>query len=261
MKIISYSLFGDTDSFEFPFYLRGFYFNLRMNQLIYPSWQTSLHVSTEVYDRYQNLLHELWIAMPFFTHIMPPAPKCEAMLWRLLPMYREDVTHVICRDADAITTYREAQAVQEWEDSGLGAHGITDDPAHTIPIMGGMCGFKADKFRKLFPDFRSLIGKANLKDHGSDQNLLMQRVYPLVKNDMMGHFFKGCKERVKDNRESVYKEVPGVSPKLWESNLTCRMIGSPGVVDMELLRFFTRFDNRLKYNLFEEKYPKIFYWI
>lgn len=263
MKVVSYALFGDPDSFEFPFYLRGLYFNARMNLLIYPTWLTQIHVASNVYDLHKDLLNEMQRILGFAITVLPPAPKCEAMLWRMLPIYANDgATHVICRDTDAITTYREAQAVQEWVDSDLAVHGITDDPAHTIPIMGGMCGFRPDRFKQIFPHFatfRNLIGKFKLDQHGSDQNLLMQYIWPKVKNDMMGHFFKGCTEQVKDTRHAVWKEPARVSPKLWTSNLTCRMIGSPGVVDMETLRFF-KGNDKLNLINFESKYPEIFYW-
>lgn len=259
MKIISYALFGDPNSFEFPFYLRGLYFNARMNRLLYPEWTTLVTMDTTV----SNLKITPYLLDFLKINIFNPAPRCHAMLWRMNPIFYNKVTHVICRDADAITTYREAQAVQEWTDSGLGFHGITDDPAHTIPIMGGMCGFKVDRFKQLFPEyptFTDLLGKDNLKDHGSDQNLLMKKIYPKAKSDMMGHFFKGCSEKVAAVRNSVPPKLPGVNPKLWESNLTCRMIGSPGVVDFELLRFFKRFDNNPKFDSFEKEFPEIFYW-
>lgn len=261
MKVISYSLFGDPNSFEFPFYLRGIYFNARMNTLLYPAWETYIHD-----DGHPSVLH-------FFSemrHVLKVSvipnnykDRCTSMLWRLKPLFYNGVTHVIARDADAITTYREAQAVQEWVDSGLGFHGITDDPAHTIPIMGGLCGFRVDHFKQTFPEydtFEKLVSGSDLRNHGSDQNLLMSKIYPKAKSNMMGHFFQGCKEQVKITKHSVSKQIPGVSPKLWESNLTCRMIGSPGVVDFELLRFFNRFDNQQKYSDFEKQFPEIFYW-
>jgi hypothetical protein len=187
------------------------------------------------------------------------------MLWRMQPLslrFPEDMTHLICRDADAILTYREAQAVQEWVDSGLGFHSVADDPAHTLPLMGGMCGFRTDIFKATFPEydsFEKLTAGVNLKDHGSDQNLLMSRIYPKAKGNMMGHFFQGCSEKVKIVKHTANSQIPGVNPKLWESNLTCRMIGSPGVVDFELLRFFKRFDDHKKFTDFERRWP-VFYW-
>lgn len=263
MKVISYSLFGDPDSFEFPWYLRGVYLNARMNRLLYPEWRTYVYVSMTVWDEYRELFQSLRDIIYFV--ILPESSKCGSMLWRILPIYDQviPVTHILCRDADAITTYREAQAVQEWVDSGLGFHGITDDPAHTIPLMGGMCAVKVDHFKQTFPEydtFEKLVSGNDLSNHGSDQNLLMKKIYPRVKDNMMGHFFKGCNEQVKITRHQANVTIPGVNPNLWESNLTCRMIGSPGVVDFELLRFFDRFDRQQKYIDFENKFKDVFYW-
>lgn len=270
MKYISYSIFGDPSSFEFNWYLRGLYFNLRMNKILYPDWMTQFNIERAIWFKYESLFHELSSLIQYSVNFHDSVDKCTSMLWRMYEIFEGNYTnpiynptHVICRDADAITTYKEAQAVQEWIDSGLGFHSITDDPAHTIPIMGGMCGFRVDHFKQTFPEydtFEKLIGRDNLKDHGSDQNLLMKKIYPKAKGNMMGHFFKGCKENVKIVRNSVSNQIPGVNPKLWESNNTCRMIGSPGVVDFELLRFFKRFDNDPKFKEFEKKFPDLFYW-
>ena len=264
MKVISYSIFGDPASFEFPFYMRGLYFNARMNKLIYPEWRTAVAVEISVFEKYQSFfsaLEQKFRALPF---VMRPAPLCESMLWRMAPIFYYDTSHVICRDADAITTYKEAQAVQEWIDSGLGFHGITDNPAHTLPLMGGMCGFRVDHFKQTFPEydtFEKLVAGSDLKNHGSDQNLLMKKIYPKAKGNLLVHSFSGYNrtDEVKLVRQSANGIVAGVSPKLWESNLTCRHIGSPGVVDFETLRFFKRFD-KTDYSDFEKEFKDICYW-
>ena len=61
------------------------------------------------------------------------------MLWRMIPIFEpaDHYSHVLCRDADAITTYREACAVTEWLASGKAVHALRDDPMHMIPLMGG----------------------------------------------------------------------------------------------------------------------------
>lgn len=269
MKVISFSIFGEPRSFEFNFYLRGLYYNARMARLIYPDWRVHVYAARRLFDNNTEFFIDLDKTTGSQTlDVNLSEDRCSAMLWRMQPLYLKfpegDITHLICRDADAITTYREAQAVNEWLESGLGFHGITDDPAHTIPIMGGMCGFKVEHFKHTFPEyntFEKLIGKDNLKDHGSDQNLLMKKIYPKAKADMYGHFFQGCKEKVRIVSNSVSKHVPGVDQKLWESNNVCRMIGSPGVVDFELLRFFKRFNDDPKFDAFEKKFPDLFYWV
>lgn len=235
MKVISYSLFGDPDSFEFPFYLRGVYFNARMNRLIYPEWHTRILYDTSlaVYlAGFLDILHtKLDASFDSPNSIGRQIPdKCRKMLWRMFPVFADCVTHVLCRDADAITTYRESKSVERWLKSGMGYHGMNDDPAHGIPLMGGMIGIKTDHFKRDFPEFESwnhMIGDSKLANHGTDQDLLMKKIYPRIGAQNL------CWDR---------NPIPARDNKLWESDLTCRMIGSPGVVDFELLRFFKRFD-------------------
>lgn len=260
MKVIAYSLFGNPERFEFPFYLRGVYYNARMNKLIYPDWRSVCFVATNILEKYYRFFSDLPILDVIESDTNPPL--CKGMLWRMEAIYLNDITHVICRDADAITTYKEAQAVQEWVDSGLGFHGIADNPAHGLPMMGGMVGFKTDHFKATFPEwqtFEQMVKGQDLSKHGSDQNFIMKYIYPKAKDNMMGHFFDGCREKVKIKTMTVQSQIPGVDPKLWESQLTCRHIGSPGVVEMETLRFFKRFD-KTDYSKFEKEFSEICYW-
>lgn len=260
MKVISYSIFkADCQPFEFMAYLRGLYFNARMNRLIYPGWDTIVAVQELVYLEYTEFLQRLPVSA---IHINAAGPICKSMLWRMTPIFQESVTHVICRDADAITTYKEAQAVQQWVDSGLGFHGMTDNPAHGLPMMGGMVGFKVDQFKMEFPQwtsFEQMIKGFDLSQRGSDQDFMMKKIYPFAKPNMVGHFFEGCRENVKITHHAVSNQIPGVDPRLWESNLTCRHIGSAGVVEMETLRFFKRFD-KTDYSAFEKEFSNICYW-
>lgn len=265
MKVISYSIFrAPCEKFEFMAYLRGLYFNWRMNNLLYPDWKTYITVSRSVQQEYSNFFFNLK-ANGVWIDGHADAALCRGMLERMYPVLMSEslgITHVICRDADAITTYKEALAVNDWINSGLGFHGITDNPAHSIPMMGGMVGFEVNHFKQIFPQWKSLddmTKRFNLSKRGSDQQLLMADIYPKAKDNMMGHFFDGCKEQVKITKHSVYGRMPGVDPNLWESDLTCRHIGSAGVIDMEVLRFFKRFD-KTDYSEFEKEHSDILYW-
>jgi len=265
MKIISISIFDKTTQpFEIGFYLRGIYWNARLAKLLYPGWEVIIHAESKLFKKYRSWFQGLSDRLQVHSYETPDSTLCGAMLWRMHPLFWDGyATHVISRDADAILTYRESQAVHEWVDSGLGFHGITDNPAHSIPLMGGMVGFRTDHFRQTFPQWKSLddmTKRWNLSQRGSDQQLLMADIYPKAKGNMMGHFFDGCKEQVKITKHSVSNMIPGVDPKLWEANLTCKFIGSAGAVDMEVLRFLKRFDP-VDYTDFEKQFPDIFYWV
>lgn len=276
MKAISYSIFGSRNftsenRFEWYAYLRGLYFNVLMNRLIYPGWKTLVHVDKSTYEDYEYFFDWLYLHHDVGTTVMPRRSEqaeknlCKSMLWRMDPIFSLNVEYVICRDADALTTYREAQAVQEFVESGMIVHGITDNPAHTCPLMGGMCGFKAAPIREAYGSWENLIAQSKVKigDRGTDQVFLSQEIYPKYKDQMFGHYLKGMK---KTNGEAIIKRdiadfpLPGVNPALWESNLCAAFIGSAGVNEMETIRFFKRFSAEFDDKELAKKYPKIFYW-
>jgi hypothetical protein len=241
MKVISYSIFrAPCEKFEFMAYLRGLYFNARMNALIYPEWKTVVFVQNSVYDKYE----EYFLGLPIHqVNVLGEAPLCEAMLWRMKPVFDEDVTHVLCRDADAITTHRESVSVSEWVSSNFAIHAILDNPAHS-GLMGGMIGIKTYAIKgRMFKNWNDMIRRWNLTKRGSDQHLLNQDILPSLKDSVMW---------AKDLKSVT-------SSKLWESDLTCRHIGSAGVVEMETLRFFKRFD-KTDYSEFEKQHSDILYW-
>jgi hypothetical protein len=128
--------------------------------------------------------------------------------------------------------------------------------------MGGMVGFKVDHFKATFPhwdSFEKMISGQDLSKRGSDQDFMMKHIYPKAKGNMMGHFFKGCREVVKITRQTADCQLPGVSPKLWESNLCPAFIGAAGVNEMETIRFLKRFDKN-DYSDFEKQFPDICHW-
>jgi len=256
MKLITYSLFGinnfNSDNiFEFRSYVRGFYWNFRMNRLLYPEWKTHLEIDMETWNKYKNIFNLLQHNFGLSIQIGDSNDaKCKSMLWRMKPIFYDGVTHIMCRDSDAITTYREAQAVQLWLESNTSTHAIIDNPAHG-GLMGGMVAFDVKKFKELtgFNDWSSMVGYANYSNHGSDQDFLNKVIHPKVKDSCLFHINPNYKNEIPTNK------------KFWESNLTCRHIGSAGVVEMELLRFFKRFDDKNEmFKEIEKQYPEIFYW-
>lgn len=114
MKLISYSLFaGPRETFEYRTYIRTFYFNCRMNNLIYPDFRTHLEIDRATFDKYEGLFNWLVNNNNLHLNINEDTPVlCLGMLWRLKAAFIQDVSHVLCRDSDSITTYKEAQATQ-----------------------------------------------------------------------------------------------------------------------------------------------------
>lgn len=262
-KIISYSLFKGPDPLAEIFYVRGLYFNVLMNSLIYKRWQTIAHVDRYIFDKYQDL----------FTHIIAnysvkvsisdtEYTHCQKMLWRMEPIFDHGVDYVICRDADALTSIREAIAVNEWLTSGLILHGINDNPAHSIPLLGGMCGFKAGPIRELFGTWENMISKAirPIDAHGTDQHFLNGVVFKHFENSFLLHNKEGAAV-INGNLELTHKLKTERKNPLWTSDLCTSFIGAAGCNEFETLRFFRSHipgwgsDQDLW-----KQYPKIFYW-
>jgi hypothetical protein len=261
VKYISYSIFGYYNP-ELQWYIRGLVFNCAMNRLIYPNWKTIVYAEASLASEYYKLFERLHAEVV----LAEGDNLCRSMLWRMKAIFKEDAEYVICRDADALTTYREAQMVAEFINSGLTVHGITDNPAHSQPLMGGMCGFKTAPLVERYGSWDNLIKQSKIKisERGSDQVFLAQELYPFYKSQMFAHYLKG----MKNQGEAVVKSevsnvpIPDVNPNLWTSNLCIPFIGSAGVIEFETIRFF-----RSYYPPFDKEceelakhYPKIFYW-
>jgi hypothetical protein len=262
MKLISYSLFNSpVDTAERNAYIRGFYFNCRMNNLIYPDWRTHLEVEAAVYFQFKNLFD--WLVENNNLHLTINdynPPLCVGMIWRMKPIWSADVTHILCRDSDALTTYREALSVQEWIESGYAVHALHDNPAHG-GLMGGMIGINTSKFKALtgFDSFEQMIDGYDLSKRGSDQNLLNQRILPKVQNDVIFRGGSGVSHLL--HPINFQGNLPGVEQKYWTSNLCTAFIGSAGFNELETIRFLRDTDiYNWKYISIEKEFAQLFHW-
>ena len=205
MMLISYTLYEDNEYYSF--YKKGVEYNYKFAKMLMPKWNLSIRVAGIDYEK---------------------GKRCYNMMQRFMPTYTTDATHILCRDADSIITYREALEVTKWLASGRDWHGINDNPAHSIPMMGGLIGFKTEALKKHYPTFESLIEGFDLSEHGSDQDLIMKRLWPIAKESFYHSNLT--------NREPQPTDNP-----LWETDLVQRYIGSAGYNEMEVLRLIKRF--------------------
>lgn len=290
MKVISYSIFGYERArvescFDFNTYLRGIMLNLRFNRLIYPGWQTSLETDKVTYEAFESLFKPLVDSgVLIVNRNKNDAKLCEAMLWRLKPIYWADVEVLLCRDLDAIATYRERQAVEHWLSHDTKAfHAITDSVSHDLPLLGGMIGtrpylFTSRTVAKTFEELMGMCKGIDLGVKGSDQTFLNQVLYPMFgqngADSITQHYFNGhgntflsdfhtctCPppQGHRDNCPNNFKiDLPD---ELKESNSVCGHIGASGWYETATFRFlrkyWDRFDDLIK---IEKQYPQIFYW-
>ncbi len=276
-KAISYSLFGygkikREDSFDFHTYLRGLMLNVRLNRLIYPGWDIVLNVDHATYKAYFKIFDNINITVLVHTE----DELCLSMLWRLKPIFLKDVngnqkySHVICRDLDSPTTYREAQAVEQWIKNDKIAHGITDSVSHNVFLMGGMCGFRPDGFISLFgetwDEMLSLSKGIDYKIKGADQIFLERYIFPKIgekgKESITQHYVLGISDT---ELNDYYDHIPdidlGIDEHIKESNHVCGHIGAAGYYEGPMFKFlrvhWDKFNDLIKV---EKKYPLIFNW-
>lgn len=265
MKIISYSLFKGTDPLAELFYVRGLYLNVMMNSIVYPEWKTVVQVDEYILSKYGNLLD--WLGKEYVFEIDPNYSNdthCMKMLWRIRPVFWPEAEYVICRDADALTSLAEANAVDQWIGSGLIIHGIHDNPAHSLPLLGGLCGFKCEPLRYKYGLFKTMTGLATkrIDKHGSDQDFLNSIVYEGFKNSFISHVGRVSHDILIKQQGTVNKLIyQDRTDKRWLSDLCTSFIGAAGCNEMETLRYFRSVGIRPVPNDIANAYPKIFYWV
>jgi hypothetical protein len=185
-KIISFSLWGSNAG-----YCSGAVDNARRAALVYPGWTCRFYCDSMVPKRYIDEL------LSFGSEIVmkPASDDFMGLYWRFEPMYDDgDVERFIVRDTDSRVNAREADAVLEWEQTGLPFHVMRDNNEHRVKIMGGMWGAKAGSIpefsqlmqswlRSLEPDYDNPRGKY----HGTDQIFLESMIWPYFEQCHIGH--------------------------------------------------------------------------
>jgi hypothetical protein len=259
--------------------------NLRLNRLLFPDWKVYLQTDQATYGAFKDLFDKLNIEVEVHQN---DVPLTLAMLWRMRPIFEfkdgfPKWEYVLCRDTDSPPTYRDAQAVKQWIDRDTAAHAINDSVSHTIPMLGGMIGFRPRYFYDMVGvrTWSELIQK-NPQDwtrKGSDQTFLNNVVYPNFarqgKDSIVQHAFKGLPNTFLSNYitcgcDSVVGHEPrcpnnvelDIPFELSESNNLCGHIGAaghyPGPTNRFLRKYWDKFDDILEV---EKQFPDIFGWV
>ena len=274
LKLITYSLFGynkerNKDCFDFHSYLRGLMINIRLQRLLFPSWRIRLYLDQSTYDGYKRLFELLSQdihANLIDIEICEDAELTKAMLWRIKPLYDGKVERFICRDLASPLTYRDAQAVKDWENTQKVAHAITDSVSHNLPMLGGMIGFTkyASDFIKA-ANWDELVNRGGgYKVKGADQTFLTNQIYPKVANggssSIMQHYVLGMHNTFLDGYSN---KIPDIDLELGEgmkgSNDICGHIGAAGWYETALFKFLRGYEFPDIVEI-EKLHPNIFYW-
>lgn len=278
-KALSYSLFGygkktPHNCFEFDTYMRGLMINVRFNRIIYPGWDNVVNIDGATYGSpYRPIFDWLENNGLIKINFCDEAPLCLAMLWRLKPVFIYDhpdwrYTHVLCRDVDSISTYREAQAVQQWIEEDKTIHCITDSISHNIPMMGGMIGFRPAHLSSRFNTnkWEDLIklSKHDFNRKGTDQDFLNSVIYPKCAESATEHFVLGMRHNLPEGNGRHYS-IPDieidVDPIFKVTNDCAGHIGAAGYYEPPTLKFLHNLDPyNFEYSEIEKQFPKLFFW-
>lgn len=297
MKAIAYSLFGggkerQQNCFSFDSYLCGLMLSLRLNRLVYPDWQTVLETDQSTYTLYKDIFDKLTKKNILKINLNADgANLCEAMLWRLKPIF--DYTHpywtyshVLCRDLDSLSTYRDAQAVQVWINNDKAMHAITDSISHDVALLGGMIGIRPAHFITItgIRSFQELMSycKIDLSVKGSDQTFLNSFIYPYFgtkgKESITQHYYKGHgKTWLNDfhtcdcwrdacrigHKEGCHENITlGIPSEIKDTNEVSEHLGASGWNQQQTMNLIEKYKDKFEDIIeIERDYKHIFYWI
>ena len=192
-KVTSYSIFGYSGrNGNYWAYIPSL---LRLHNLLFLDYKLVLYHDESIHHMaYGRVLKKLnqdkWIEL----HDMGKSKAlCESMLWRCKAIWDyPKAKAVFFRDIDSCPTYRERCANETFINTNYSIHGINDNKAHTVPLMGGLWGCVPEEYIKLtrhksWEAFTILQRNRNLTIHGSDQLFLSDIVLKHITDKILVH--------------------------------------------------------------------------
>ena len=177
-NIIAFSLWGDDIR-----YLRGAVSNALLAPKYYPDWEIHFHVDDSVPTDCLNLLDKL--GAQCLKHPRKDS-TFNKLCWRFLASDAPGAGYFIVRDADAVFSKREAEAVNEWLNSDKWFHVMRDAVTHTDLMLAGMWGGVAG----VLPPMQQMLNNfilPNVAMANLDQVFLEKCVWAYVRKSCMVH--------------------------------------------------------------------------
>ena len=190
-KVISFSLYGSKAT-----YIIGMKENIKLAKQHFSDWEVRIYHNNTVPENYINEYKELHAICILCENIGENKLNWEGMFWRWYPLDDKNVDIWLSRDADSRLSAREAKIVDEWINSGKTLHSIRDHRCHFNYIMGGMFGINNKlfhekyKFKTVSQIIKELSVYYKERPYNVDQIFLNDKLWNLLKNDMMAHISK-----------------------------------------------------------------------
>lgn len=202
-KVISIALFGDASRKDgsgqnYHRYLPTF---VTAHANLFPvseGWELRVHVDeVTLSGTYGKMLKHLEDEALLNVVPMGEAVLTHAMLWRMAPVFEPGVDYVFCRDIDALPMPRDRAVCDVFIASGCAVHTVHDSSSHA-GIMGGLCGFKADAFRRAvgMDTLNELYAfgqktREEWAQHGTDQHVLNKLIDRADGPTLLEHRYNG----------------------------------------------------------------------
>ncbi|MFJ3264037.1 tetratricopeptide repeat protein [Pseudomonas sp. NPDC086581] len=178
-NLIAFSLFGAN-----PKYCETAVLNVLEQPAVYPHWRCVFFVDgsvpADVVERLRDGGRVIEVTEPAL--LGAPGP-----MWRFLAYDLPDVHRVIFRDADSVISQREAEAVQEWIDSGERFHLMRDYATHTELMLAGLWGVCAGALPPMRALMDSFLAQPVSSQHFADQYFLRSWVWPYARQSLLQH--------------------------------------------------------------------------
>lgn len=162
-----------------------------------PGWKLWIHHDERVKDYpYFRVLKALEGNRQDFRLIPMGTAEtlCGSMLWRVAPIFEQGVEYVACRDIDSLPMPRDFKMLEQFVESGRGAHAILDSESHCGPFMGGMVAWASAALREVIGEdlccYEQMLKRfpiQNPNQHGSDQVWMNSSLWPRLAGNTFIH--------------------------------------------------------------------------
>ncbi|MDI6529055.1 tetratricopeptide repeat protein [Pseudomonas otitidis] len=178
-NLIAFSLFGGNSK-----YCETAVLNVLEQPRLYPGWTCRFYIDDSVPAAIVQRLLENGGQV---VRVDETARQWPGPMWRFLALEDPQARRILFRDADSVISQREAEAVQQWLDSGTLFHAMRDNSTHTELLLAGLWGCVGGALPPLRELARRFFAEPLASRHFADQYFLRQYVWPYARLSLLQH--------------------------------------------------------------------------
>ncbi len=178
-KIIAFSLFGNSSEYIEPAVM-----NTELVHEIYPGWVCRFYVDGSVPETALQRLRDNGAEV---VRVAAELENWPGTMWRFLALDDPQAERVIFHDADSVISWREADAVAEWVQSGKRFHTLRDACSHTELVLAGLWGALAGAVPDMRGKMQAYVDAGVQSRHFADQLFLREKIWPYIRQSLCAH--------------------------------------------------------------------------